>query len=143
MKKPCPSRFPESLLLTTAIAFVCASSLTGCVSQARAKAQADAAFIAGQQQALAQMRQGAAQGAVVTIQGQVRQSVLPWVQNMTLGSALVAADYFGADPTNIVIVRQGRVFQVDPKTLLQGNDVQLLAGDTIQIQTTPPQTTSP
>lgn len=113
---------------------VCAVALSGCVSKAKAKAQAEAAFLAGQQQALTQMRQNAAQGATVTINGPVRQSVLPWTESMTLGSALVAADYYGPDPTMIMIARGGRAMQIDPKTLLQGQDVQLLAGDVIQIQ---------
>jgi hypothetical protein len=119
------------------LALLCTVAMSGCVSRAKAKAQAEAAFIAGQQQALAQMRQNSAQGAVVTLNGPVRQSVLPWTQNMTLGSALVAADYFGPEPTSIVIAREGRAMQVDPKLLLQGKDVQLLAGDVIQIQAGP------
>jgi len=127
-KSPCAGVAPVAALL-------CAIALSGCVSRAKAKAQADAAFVAGQQQALAQMRQNAMQGAVVTINGPVRQPVLPWTERMTLGSALVAADYYGPDPTSIAIARGGRAIQVDPKTLLQGQDIQLLAGDIIQIQT--------
>jgi hypothetical protein len=109
--------------------------LTGCVSQSKAEAQAQAAFVAGQQQALARMQQAPVAGEVVRINGQVRQPVLPWVPGMTLGSALLAADYQGPDPVQIFIARAGRAIQVDPKELLQGRDVQLLPGDVVQINT--------
>ena len=42
----------------------------------------------------------------VTIQGQVRNPVIPWTPDLTLAQALVLSDYFGErDPKSIVIFR--------------------------------------
>jgi hypothetical protein len=109
------------------------------MSKAKAKAQAQAAFVAGQQEAMARMQQQSGMNnATVRISGAVRQNVIPWTESMTLGSALVAADYFGPDPTAIVIVRSGRAVHVNPGELLSGRDVQLEPGDVIQISTGQP-----
>lgn len=107
----------------------------GCVSKSKAEAQARAAYLAGQQDAAARLQRNQLQGAIVTINGLVRQSVLPWTQQMTVGTALIAADYYGPDPTQIVIMRGGRALTVEAADLLAGRDVQLLAGDVVQIQT--------
>jgi protein involved in polysaccharide export with SLBB domain len=117
---------PLGLLLLLALA------LTGCVSKATADAQARAAFLAGQQQALAHLQQ--TQGPSITISGQVKNSTVPWNQDLTLAKAIVAAGYFGPDPTEIVIVRSGQETRVDPKQLLNNEDVPLDSGDLIRIQ---------
>lgn len=110
---------------------------TGCVSKSKAEAQARAAYVAGQQDAMARMQRNNPQGAgaTVTFQGAVRQPVVPWTQNTTLATALLAADYFGSDPTRITILRGGRAINIEPAELLSGRDVQLAAGDIIHIQT--------
>src|SRR5215471_4462620 len=84
---------------------------TSCVSKAAANAQARAAFLAGQQQAMqqAQMRQAQTQihGPTVTFVGPLKNSLLPWTADLTLAKAFVAADYYGpTDPQQIVIVRE-------------------------------------
>src|ERR1039457_3365775 len=68
--------------------------LGGCVSKSKADARARAAFMAGQQQALVRMQQTLAPS--VTVNGEVRNRVVPWTEGMTLAKALVAADYYGA-----------------------------------------------
>jgi hypothetical protein len=113
--------------------------LGGCVSKSNADARARAAFMAGQQQALARMQQ--TQAPSVTVNGEVRNRVVPWTEGMTLAKALVAADYYGAkDPGQIIIVHNGIANRVEPSQLLSGVDIPLQAGDIVQLmpQTAPP-----
>lgn len=116
-----------------AVLFMGVFVASGCVSKATAKKQAQEAFRAGQQQAINRMQQQ--QGDVVRINGPVRQTTLPWTPNMTVASALVAADYYGPEPSSILLVRDGRAMRLNTKELLAGRDVQLIAGDVIQVET--------
>jgi len=116
-----------------------ALALSGCVSKSKANAQARAAFLAGQQEAAMRMQQ--AQGPSVTINGEVRNHVVPWTQGLTLARAVVAAEYIGAkDPGQIFIVHLGVANRVDPEQLLSGVDIPLQPGDIVQImpQAAPP-----
>jgi len=109
-----------------------AVALGGCVSKGKANAQARAAFMAGQQQAMARMQQ--AQGPSVTINGEVRNHVVPWTEGLTLAKAVLAADYCGAkDPGQLLIVHNGIATHVDPKQLLSGVDIPLQPGDIVQL----------
>jgi hypothetical protein len=104
----------------------------GCVSRSKAKAQAQAAFLAGQQQAIIRMSQP--HQPVVTFIGPVRNPTVTWSQDLTLAKAIVAAGYEPAsEPKQIMIVRNGQAIPVDPKKLLAGEDVPLVAGDLVQI----------
>jgi hypothetical protein len=107
----------------------------GCTTKTKAKAQAQAAFLAGQQQVLERMQRTQNQAPRVTIIGPVRNGIVPWNQEMTLAKALLAADYIGtSDPTNIIIVHNGIATQVDPKQLLNGQDLPLQAGDVVHLK---------
>ena len=107
------------------------SLLTGCTSQTKAREQAKAAFMAGQQSAM--MRMAQPQKPVVTFIGQVQIPSVPWTEGLTLAQAIVSAGYMGRDPKQIVIVRNGQAVPVDPKQLLAGEDIPLQAGDLVQI----------
>jgi hypothetical protein len=123
--------------LTFLISALC---LGGCVSKSKADARARAAFFAGQQQAAMMGRQAQAQSTTfnavtVTVLGEVRNSLIPWTAELTLGKAVIAADYYGrSDPAEIVIQRAGREISYDPKKLLGGQDVQLEPNDVIQLR---------
>ena len=113
-----------------------AIALAGCASKDKADARARAAFVAGQQQAALRMQQVQTlpQAPSVTINGEVRNHIVPWTQDLTLAAALVAADYYGAtDPSLIYLVRSGKATVVDAKQLLSGVDVPLQAGDVVQL----------
>ena len=113
------------------IAIPLIATLAGCVSKAKASAQARAAFLAGQQQAARQFQY---QGPIVTIVGQVKNTVIPWTAELTLAKALLAADYFGAtDPSAIVVHRSGEEVRVDPKNLFAGSDLQLQPRDVVEL----------
>jgi hypothetical protein len=113
-----------------------AVALAGCASKDKADARARAAFVAGQQQAALRMQQVQTlpQAPSVTINGEVRNHIVPWTQDLTLAAALVAADYYGAtDPSLIYLVRNGKATVVDAKQLLSGVDIPLQAGDVVQL----------
>ncbi len=77
----------------------------------------------------------------MTVNGEVRNHIVPWTEGLTLAGALVAADYYGAvDPALIYLVRNGRATLVDTKQLLSGKDVPLQAGDIVQLM---PQSSTP
>jgi hypothetical protein len=107
----------------------------GCVSKKQADAQARAAFLAGQGQALEMFHQAQMRGPSVTVVGEVKNSFIPWTADLTLAKALVAADYHGTtEPTEILLARQGKATSYDPKKLLNGDDVPLQPNDVVQIK---------
>ena len=109
--------------------------VSGCVSKATAQAQARAAYLQGQQQALERMQQSQARGPTVTFIGEVRNQLIPWTADLTLARAIVAADYYGrTDPSTIVVIRDGQQTVYDTKKLLQGNDVLLEPRDVVEIR---------
>ena len=132
-----------SLLAGLCGALLLATAVGGCVTKSKAEAQARAAYLAGQREATARMQQmqAQAQGPSITVNGEVRNHIVPWTEGMTLAKALVAADYLGtADPGQIIIVHNGIGNRVDPKELLSGVDVPLQPGDIVQFvpQAAPP-----
>ena len=115
----------------------------GCVSKSKADAKAREAFLAGQQQALARVQQTQllTQGPNVTVNGEVRNRIIPWTEGLTLAKTLLAADYYGAsDPGEILIVRNGRATRIEAKQLLTGVDVPVQPGDIVQLM---PQAAAP
>jgi hypothetical protein len=65
----------------------------------------------------------------------VRKPYVPWTPDLTLAKALVEGEYTGAsDPTEIYIVRGGLARPVDPAKLTSGEDIQLQAGDVVQVK---------
>jgi molybdopterin converting factor small subunit len=119
------------------------ATFSGCVSKSKADAKARAAFLAGQQQAVMRVQQAQTQGQgpSVTVNGEVRNHVVPWTEGLTLANALVAADYLGAaDPGQILIVHNGRATRVEAKQLLSGVDIPLQPGDIVQLM---PQSAAP
>ncbi len=82
------------------------ATLTGCTTRSKAKLQAQSAYLAGQQQALTQMREP--RRINILVLGNVRNREVPWTDGLTLAQALIAADYLPpGDPTEIIIMRQG------------------------------------
>jgi hypothetical protein len=107
--------------------------LTGCVSKSKAKAEARAAFLAGQREEM--LRQSQTQSPAVTVLGAVRNGTILWTPDLTLLKAIAAADYYGAaEPGMIIIVRGGRGTQYDPKRLLTGEDVPLQPQDMVVLR---------
>ena len=115
-------------------ALLIATSFCSCVTKSQARAQVQAAYLAGQNDALAKMA-GQGQGEGIVIVGPVEHSNIPWVEGLTLSQAIATANYTGLrNPKGITITRQGEQATVNPKDLLNGHVVPLEPGDTITIR---------
>src|SRR5207249_2413194 len=76
------------------IAFLSMLFLTGCTSRSKAKAEAQAAFTAGQKEALVHPQQP--RSPIVTVVGQVRNPTIPWTADLSVAKAILAAEYLGS-----------------------------------------------
>lgn len=120
------------------ICTICLSVLLGCVSKAKAKRDAQAAFIAGQQEVMRRVQLQEAQGPSITVNGPVKNPILPWREDLTLAKAIVEAEYtHPGDPAEILLVRAGRAFRLELQQLFSGHDVPLEPGDIIQLHARP------
>lgn len=106
---------------------------TGCVSQSKSQAQAQAAFLAGQN---AELRQEQAEEfPAVTVLGPVQNQKVPWVAGLTLAQAIATANYLDSQPPKeIIITHQGESATLDPDVLLKGVVIPLDAGDTVELR---------
>jgi hypothetical protein len=132
-RRPAPNAFGvRRLEICATSAVLLAVVVTGCVTKSAAKAQAQQAYVAGQRQALEHALQSKNS---VTILGPVRNQQVPWTEGLTLIKALVAAEFYSKNnPTEILVVRQGRAIPVDVNQLLAGQDVPLQAGDLVNVR---------
>lgn len=113
------------LLLTLAV--------SGCVTKSKARADARAAYIAGQKDALATI--AAAQRTGIKVFGPVQNSEVPWVEGLTLAQAIATATYTAhGNPKEILLLRRGESATIALKDLLNGHDVPLEPGDTITLR---------
>jgi hypothetical protein len=110
---------------------ILALAAAGCVTKSHADAQARAAFLAGQQMAYQSMGQTMTD---VVVLGSVDKHEIPWVSGLTLAQAMATANYTGAhDPTEIIVKRNSVEQRIDPKKLLNGEDMALQPGDIITV----------
>jgi hypothetical protein len=113
------------------IILLLAATVSGCTTQSKAKAQSQAAFLAGQNAALRQQQQEPS----VTIIGPVQNSQVPWVAGLTLAQAIATANYLDSGaPKEIIITRNGESATLDPNVLLNGAVVPLEAGDVVELR---------
>ena len=123
-----PMKFLSAIL-------VLALAATGCTTKSTARLKAQNAFLAGQNMALQQQAQAAAQAHGVTIIGAVQNPNVPWVAGLTLAQAVATANYVGADePKQIILTRQGESAALDPKVLFNGTNIPLEIGDVIELR---------
>ena len=115
------------LLLALIVVPACGTS-----SKSPAQTEAQAALLL-QKQAWAQTQ---LQSPSVFVRGEVKHTVIPWNEDLTLAQAIVAAEYRGLwDPHTILVIRKGQTFKINPKHLLwRTEDPHLEAGDIIEIQ---------
>lgn len=114
------------------VVILAATLLAGCTTRSRSKARAREAFLAGQQQGLAQVNE--ARRINIRFLGPVRHQEVLWEDGLTLIQAIAAAEYAGdRDPGVIVILRQSGRIPVAPQEVLAGRDRPLAPGDTIEI----------
>jgi hypothetical protein len=116
-----------------ALSFSLVALFSGCTTKSSAKANAQAAYLAGQNAALRQ--QQASQSPGVTVVGPVQNPQVPWVAGLTLAQAIATANYLDShEPKEIIITRQGESAKLDPKLLLNGVAVPLEPGDVIELR---------
>ena len=118
--------FFTALLILAAVA-------SGCTTRSQAKADAQAAYLAGQRDAFASMARS--QRTSIIVIGPVQNREIPWADGLTLAQAIVAADYSAhGNPKEIILLRRGESAGIDPTDLLRGHDVPLEPGDTITLR---------
>ncbi len=126
-----PVMFP--FLMKTFLALLLILIVTsGCVSKSKAKADARAAYVAGQRDAFASI--AAAQNTNIKVNGPVQNPTVPWVEGLTLAQAIATANYTGREaPKEIILLRRGESATIAPRDLLNGGDVPLEPGDAITL----------
>ena len=114
------------------LAILTAFSFCGCVTKSKARADARAAYVAGQRDAFATI--ATTQRTDITIHGPVQNPSVPWVEGMTLAQAITTANYSASgQPHEIILLRRGESGTINPQDLLNGRDVPLEPGDTITL----------
>jgi len=104
----------------------------GCTTRSKARAQEQAAFLAGQNAALKQEQE---QVPSVTIVGPVQYPKVPWVAGLTLTQAIATANYLDSRaPKQIIITRDGESATLGADVLLNGAVVPLEAGDMVELR---------
>lgn len=105
---------------------------TGCTTRSKARAEAQAAYQAGQAHTFATVEE--ARRINIRFIGPVRHAEIIWADGLTLARAIAAADYWDArDPKSITIVRQRERLNIPPRELLKGKDWPLEPGDTVEM----------
>ena len=126
-------RYPGSRLCGwTLLVLVGLVLATGCTTKTKAKTDARAAYLEGQRQGLVEAQD--LQRTTVRFIGRVNQPFVEWNPTITLTEAIIVAGYQGHEPTQIIIHRHGQPMFVDPKALLEGEEVPLMPGDTVELR---------
>ena len=116
-----------------AVILMFALGVGGCTTRSNAKAQAQAAFQAGEIAALRQQQEE--QTPAVTIVGPVQNPKVPWVAGLTLAQAVATANYLDSRaPRQIIITRDSESATLDAKVLLNGTVIPLESGDVIELR---------
>jgi hypothetical protein len=112
------------------------AALCGCAGKSKTKVQMQRAYEAGLQAGRIQAEQQTQPGVPqVRFFGHVKNPVVQWSDGMTLGQALVQAEYLDENtPTAITIYRNGQPLNIDPQRMLAGEDYPVFPGDTVVIQ---------
>ena len=117
----------------TALALVLLSAtfLTGCISKSKARANSQAAFRAGQSQA---MIAAEAKQHGISFTGQVLVPIVPWSEGLTLAQAIIAARWTGLhDPRLVIVTRAGERVELTPNESLAAAEFPLAAGDEVEL----------
>ena len=113
--------------------------VSGCTSKSKARADARAAFFAGQAKAMQEQRDATlprrAPGNTVAIVGPVKCPALTWTPDLTLMKTIVAAEYIPAgEPSQIILTRDSQQIPVTPAILLNGQDIPMQPGDVVELR---------
>jgi len=119
--------------LFVAALLILAAAAGGCTTHSNAKADVQAAYLAGQRDAYAAMVRS--QSTSIIVIGPVQNREIPWTDGLTLAQAIIAANYSApGSPKEIILLRRGESTNIDSTDLLGGHDVPLEPGDTITLR---------
>jgi hypothetical protein len=87
-------------------------------------------------QGMSPQNAGQQQPQTILVQGNVKNHILGWTEDLTLAQALIDADYQGlTNPRTIVVIRQGQANMIDVNKFLRGKEnPPLLPGDIIELR---------
>ena len=107
--------------------------LTGCANKSELKLREENAYLRGQLEAAQKAREQ--EQPTVFFRGLVRQTRVPWREELTLSQALAEAQFTGtSDPTILRILRRGQVYSLDVRRLLRGlEDPVLEVNDVVEV----------
>lgn len=118
-------------LCLSALATTALTTGSGCTSNSKARAQADAAFRAGHAQAV---HQGEARKRSIEFTGPVVNPLVRWEDGMTLGQAIAAAGWRDkGDPRLIILTRGREIVTMTPEQALQAADQPAQPGDHVDM----------
>jgi hypothetical protein len=126
-----PAQFRGGAWISLALLLVaCVVFLAACAGQTRSGGPALAPVVLDTNQIQA------IQGNAIYFTGDVKMSVVPWHEDLTLAEALVQAQYTGYnDPFSITLTRQGTGYRINVRGLLRGTDnPSLEPGDRINVR---------
>ena len=118
------------------VALAVLTLLTGCANKSEVKLREENAYLRGQLEAAERQRQQQLQQQpTVFFTGLVRQTRVPWREDLTLSQGLAQAQFTGtSDPTILRIQRQGQVHTVDVRRLLRGQEDPVLeVNDVVEV----------
>ena len=105
---------------------------SGCTTRSHSRAQAQAAFEAGQHSAF--MEVGARQNGI-SFRGPVVNPVIMWTDGITLGQAMAAAGWrYPSDPQTIIISRGSETFEMTAAEALVAAEFPLEQGDLVEMR---------
>ena len=118
------------------VLFALLAFLSGCASKSTTKLREENAYLRGQLDAAEKQRQQQLQQQpTVYFTGLVRQTRVPWREDLTLSQGLAQAQFTGtSDPTILRIQRKGQIFTVDVRRLLRGQEDPVLeVNDVVEV----------
>lgn len=106
------------------VLFALLAFLSGCATKSTTKLREENAYLRGQLDAAEKQRQQQLQQQpTVFFTGLVRQTRVPWREDLTLSQGLAQAQFTGtSDPTILRIQRKGQVYSIDVRRLLRGQE---------------------
>jgi len=119
----------QSIALSLTLALACLPA--GCTTRSKARANADAAFHAGQQRAMIQAH---AEQNGITFTGPVLRRIVPWTEGITLAEVIAAAQWSGlGDPQLVIVTRGSGRVEMTPAEVLAAAQFLMEPGDKVEM----------
>lgn len=114
---------------------ILALAATGCTTSANARAEAQKAYLAGENDAMHRMQTPGMQITGITVLGSVQNTYVAWVAGITVAQAIATANYVGPQPpSEIIINSQGQETVINASDLDRAAQTTLQPGDIITLR---------